>query len=493
MIGARYLPTRRRRRRRARNIVCTDIGGTSFDIALITDGEFSDQARSPTSAASCSTCRWSRSTRSAPAPARSCASTRTRAGPSSGPTRPAPQIGVSWAEGGLETPSVTDLNLVLGRVNPDYFLGGDVQLDTERARAAVEEQIAEPLGLDVEQAAAGIIELFDETLKYEAVAQVLGKGYSPVDYTLLCYGGGGPLHVAGYTRRRPVPRRAGARVGGRVLRLRLRLRRLRLPLRPDDRPADRARRRRRREARASAMLHRRRLADAARAVVEEFAKSRRRPQSRSSFRHYVRMQYYGQLNDLEIYSPHQELDEAAHVDALIAAFEDAYGKLYARSARSPELGYLVTNVIVTGSVRGREAGAAGRARRSAARREPKGSRAGVVARRLDRHAASTSRTTSRAGQTRRRARRSSSRPPTRSRSRPGRTRAARSHTASSTSRAPKDLEAPMAIVDRTRELEPARGAQPIGWDGRTALEMLERVRAAVRRDRPLPGHRRRSR
>ena len=61
------------------------------------------------------------------------------------------------------------------------------------------------------------------------------------------------------------------------------------------------------------------------------------------------MQYYGQLNDLEIYSPHQSIDEADQVDDLIAAFEDAYGKLYARSARSPELGYLITNVIVTGA------------------------------------------------------------------------------------------------------------------------------------------------
>jgi N-methylhydantoinase A/oxoprolinase/acetone carboxylase beta subunit len=62
------------------------------------------------------------------------------------------------------------------------------------------------------------------------------------------------------------------------------------------------------------------------------------------------MQYLGQLNDLEIYSPHQELSEGAQVDDLIAAFEEAYGKLYARSARSPELGYLITNVIVTGAV-----------------------------------------------------------------------------------------------------------------------------------------------
>jgi acetone carboxylase, beta subunit len=84
-------------------------------------------------------------------------------------------------------------------------------------------------------------------------------------------------------------------------------------------------------------------------VVEEFAKSGI-GEDEIRFKNYVRMQYMGQLNDLEIYSPHQELGEGSQVDDLIAAFEEAYGKLYARSARSPELGYLVTNVIVTGSV-----------------------------------------------------------------------------------------------------------------------------------------------
>jgi acetone carboxylase, beta subunit len=102
-------------------------------------------------------------------------------------------------DGGLETISITDLDVVLGRVNPDYFLGGAVQLDPERARAEVERQLAHPLGLRVERAAAGVIELFEETLKNEAVGRILGKGYSPADYALLCYGGGGPLHVAGYT------------------------------------------------------------------------------------------------------------------------------------------------------------------------------------------------------------------------------------------------------------------------------------------------------
>jgi len=232
-------------------------------------------------------------------------------------------------------------------VNPDYFLGGEVKLDTERARAAIREQIAEPMGLDVEHASAGIIELFDETLKYEAVAQVLGKGYSPVDYTLLCYGGGGPLHVAGYTAGVPyrdvlVPAWAagfsafGCACGDFAYRSDLTID---MPIEPG---AD--------EDTIQGvgmyvdggwqMLRER--------VTEEFAKSGV-PAEQIEFRHFVRMQYYGQLNDLEIYSPHQQLEEAWQVGDLIAAFEEAYGKLYARSARSPELGYLITNVIVTGS------------------------------------------------------------------------------------------------------------------------------------------------
>ena len=66
--------------------------------------------------------------------------------PELGPDSAGSRIGVCWAQGGLETVSVTDLNLVLGRLNPEYFLGGEVELDVERARAAVEQQIARPLG-----------------------------------------------------------------------------------------------------------------------------------------------------------------------------------------------------------------------------------------------------------------------------------------------------------------------------------------------------------
>jgi N-methylhydantoinase A/oxoprolinase/acetone carboxylase beta subunit len=84
-------------------------------------------------------------------------------------------------------------------------------------------------------------------------------------------------------------------------------------------------------------------------VAAEFAKSGK-AEDEVTFRCFTRMQYYGQLNDIEIYSPAQQLHGAADVDALIAAFEEAYGKIYARSAKSPELGYLVTFAIVTGAV-----------------------------------------------------------------------------------------------------------------------------------------------
>ena len=182
-----------------RNVLCTDIGGTSFDIALITDGRF-EITQTPDIARFVLNMPLVRDRLDR----RRHRVVRARE-PELQPPRARARLGgladrrVAGREGGLDTVSVTDLNLVLGRLNPDYFLGGEVELDVELARAAIERQLARPLGLAVDAAAAGVIELFEQTLKNEAVGQILGKGYSPADYTLLCYGGGGPLHVAGYT------------------------------------------------------------------------------------------------------------------------------------------------------------------------------------------------------------------------------------------------------------------------------------------------------
>ena len=223
-----------------------------------------------------------------------------------------------------------------------------MKLDPERARAEVGRQLAEPLGLEVDDAAAGVVELFEQTLKNEAVGRILGKGYSPADYALLCYGGGGPLHVAGYTegvayRDVLVPAWAAgfSAYGCACADFEYRYdQTIDMPILPGQDEMEKA---------GIAVMITGAWLGLRDKVADEFAKSGVEREA-IAFTHAVRMQYYGQLNDIEIVSPHAELEDDAQLDDLIAEFEDAYGKVYARSARSPELGYLVTQAIVHGSV-----------------------------------------------------------------------------------------------------------------------------------------------
>ena len=330
-----------------RNVLCTDIGGTSFDIALITDNRFEitqtpDVARFVLAMPLVKIDSIGAGTGSF-----------VRVNPNSnrpelGPDSAGSNIGVCWPEGNLETVSITDLNVVLGRLNPDYFLGGDIQLDPERARHEVQRQVAGPLGLSTEQAAAGVIELFEQTLKNEAVGRILGKGYSPADYALLCYGGGGPLHVAGYTegvtyRDVLVPAWAAgfSAFGCACADFEYRYdQTIDMPIDPGYGEDEKA---------GIGMMVTGAWLGLQERVQEEFAKSGVEA-GEIEYTHLVRMQYYGQLNDIEIISPRMELEEGGHVDELIAEFEEAYGKVYARSARSPELGYLITHAIVLGRV-----------------------------------------------------------------------------------------------------------------------------------------------
>jgi len=332
------------------NVLCTDIGGTSFDIALITDGKV-EITQTPDIA---------RFVLAMPLVKIDSVGAGTgsfvRVNPNSnrpelGPDSAGSQIGVCWPEGGLETVSVTDLNLVLGRINPDYFLGGDVKLDPERARAEVNRQVADPLGLTVEAAAAGVVSLFEQTLRNEAVGRILGKGYPPADYALLCYGGGGPLHVAGYTEGVPyrdvlIPAWAAgfSAYGCACAPFEYRYdQTVDLPIGAAGFGDDEG------TKAGIGMMVAAAWRGLEEKVVAEFAKSGI-PREQIGFRQSVRMQYYGQLNDIEIASPHSDLTDARQVDELIAVFEEAYGRVFANSARSPELGYLVTHAIVTGVV-----------------------------------------------------------------------------------------------------------------------------------------------
>jgi len=343
VVGARWLADRID----LNNVLCTDIGGTSFDIALLT-GKRYEVTTTPDMAkfllnmplvqidsvgAGCGSF-----VRIDPNARR----------PEIGPDSAGAMIGTAWPEGGVETVSITDLNLVLGRLNPEYFLGGQVQLDLDRARHEVRRQVAEPLGLEIEAAAAGVIELFETSLRNEAVGRILGKGYSPADYTLLCYGGGGPLHVAGYTagvayQQVLVPEWAAgfSAFGCACADFEYRFdRQVDLPLLPGAPEAEKV-------AMGGLLTQAwRSLEDRVRA---EFAKSGHAAED-VTFTRMVRMQYYGQLVDIEVDAPRSSVDSIAEVEELIAAFEAAYTRMYARAASSPELGYLVAQAIVKGSV-----------------------------------------------------------------------------------------------------------------------------------------------
>ena len=117
-------------------------------------------------------------------------------GPQSAGAVPGP---VCYNKGGTE-PTSTDADLVLGYLNPDYFLGGEMSVDIETARTAIKEKIADPLGIDVITAARSIRKVIDHSMS-DAISQVsVERGEDPRKYTLVAAGGAGPVHVADLAR-----------------------------------------------------------------------------------------------------------------------------------------------------------------------------------------------------------------------------------------------------------------------------------------------------
>jgi N-methylhydantoinase A/oxoprolinase/acetone carboxylase beta subunit len=119
-----------------------------------------------------------------------------RVGPHSAGSEPGPAC---YGRGGSEA-TVTDASVVLGYVNPDYFAAGSLKLDPALARRAIEERIARPMGISVEEAALGIHRVLNAQMA-EAIRLVsIGRGIDPRGYALLPLGGGGPLHATALAR-----------------------------------------------------------------------------------------------------------------------------------------------------------------------------------------------------------------------------------------------------------------------------------------------------
>jgi N-methylhydantoinase A len=176
------------------NIVGVDMGGTSFDVSVVREGRVSlimqgeiDQmpVRLPMV-----------EIRSIGAGGGSIAAVqpggRLQVGPESAGSSPGPAC---YSRGGTK-PTVTDANVILGRLDGDSFLGGDMRLDSRAARAAIEVEIAKPLDLSVEAAAEGLLIVTNSSLGAAIRLSLFEKGLDPREFAMVAFGGAAGLHAA---------------------------------------------------------------------------------------------------------------------------------------------------------------------------------------------------------------------------------------------------------------------------------------------------------
>src|SRR5213596_1405377 len=123
-------------------------------------------------------------------------------GPESASSTPGP---VCYARGGVE-PTVTDANLVLGYLNPDYFAGGSLRLDADAARHAMATRVAQPLGLSVEDAAWGVHAIVNTNMELATRIVSIERGRDPRDLTFIAFGGSGPVYGCRLAQALGIPR-----------------------------------------------------------------------------------------------------------------------------------------------------------------------------------------------------------------------------------------------------------------------------------------------
>jgi N-methylhydantoinase A/acetophenone carboxylase len=181
------------------NAVVTDMGGTSFDIAMVVEGSTRFYRLAPTID------RWTvdatmLDTRSIGSGGGSIATVdpllgnRLDVGPESAGSIPGP---AAYDQGG-RAPTVTDADLVLGYLSPERFHGGRLTLNPSRAERAIRDGVAEPLGISLEEAAMLIKRIIDARMGAEIYNQTVLKGHDPRDFVIFAAGGAGPVHCCGY-------------------------------------------------------------------------------------------------------------------------------------------------------------------------------------------------------------------------------------------------------------------------------------------------------
>jgi len=178
-----------------RRLISFDVGGTSADIGIVTERGISEASARDTWVAGYPLLVPMIDIHTIGAGGGSIAYADEggafRVGPRSAGASPGPAC---YGQGG-EEPTLTDANVVLGRIDPDRFLGGEMQLDRDAATAAVQ-GLADELGLSLLEAAEGIVTIANANMSGAIRSRTVQKGHDPREFALVAFGGGGPMQAA---------------------------------------------------------------------------------------------------------------------------------------------------------------------------------------------------------------------------------------------------------------------------------------------------------
>jgi len=330
------------------NLISTDVGGTSFDVGLVTKGRVQLNLE-PVIARFLINVPYA-DVKSIGAGGGTIAfidpmTGRLRVGPKSAGAVPGPAC---YGKGG-ENPTVTDADFVLGYLNPAYFLGGKVPVGKELAEKVIREKIAKPLGLSVEAAAWGIKTIIDTQMENYCRNLISSRGYAVEDYTLLAFGGAGPSHAAGYTQGTPYrnvmmfPYSAVfCAFGAATADFSHQFIRATNALVPGNADAST-------KAAVGKMISEVWEKLEAQAETQMLAEGFRRDEIH--FDHIAFVRYNGQLDEILVHSPLPRLRTAEDMDRFIDAFETEYSNLYTSAGKYPQVGYLSRHVGLVASVR----------------------------------------------------------------------------------------------------------------------------------------------
>ena len=332
MLGARALA----RRLGLDPAIATDVGGTSFDVGTIVDGE-PGYAEAPVFAkypvavpiidvtsigAGGGSIAWIEPE-----------SGVLKVGPRSAGAAPGPAC---YGAGGTE-PTVTDANLVLGAIDPDHFLGGRMRLDRRAAVEAIRSRVGEPLGLQPEEAATRIVEIVNSQMADLIRRITVERGLDPGGFAVFAYGGAAGLHAGAYARklgcRHVVVPRAAAVFSALGIGL-SDVKRVAMASDPSRAPFDLVRWRARFRALEESLRH-------------ELDRERL-PTGDLALRRFVELQFRGQVHAVRVPVEDADLARDDGGEAVIERFSELYEAKYGRGSAYRQAGVEAMTFVVEG-------------------------------------------------------------------------------------------------------------------------------------------------